>query len=138
MRQRSRIGRTESNRSRSLVCEFETAADVIGEASRSTRITRSQPRRRIDGTLDPSRGVVPGVICEGDFSEIVEGITRVVEGIAATAIFVGSPPHVVTHGSVPSDFQELLLFALYRLVDVVDMIVRDLVELFLRPLDVVR
>jgi hypothetical protein len=126
MRERSRIGGSEANRCRSIVGEFDLAAEVFDWTTRGA--TRSRSRGRIDRPQNASRGVV-SVVGECQFAEIVERVTGVV---------VGSTPHVITHGSVPSDFQELLLFALYRPVDVLDVIVCDLVEFLLCPLDVVR
>lgn len=137
MRERSRIGRSESDRSRRVVGEIDLAAEVLHRSPWGTTWTDS--RSWIDRSWDSGRRVV-GIVGESQFAEIVERVTGVIEFVASpTAIVViGSTPHVITHGSVPSDFQELLLFALYRPIDVLDVIMSDLVEFLLCSLDVVR
>ena len=68
------------------------------------------------------------VVGEAKFTEIVVG------SIVALAVspVAGTAPHVVAHRFLLlSDVEQFLLFLLHGLVDLVDVVVRDLVEFLL-------
>ena len=78
------------------------------------------------------RGVARGfgrfIVGEPEFAEVVVG------SIVALAVspVAGTAPHVVAHRFLPlSDVEQFLLFLLHGLVDLLDVVVRDLVEFLL-------